>query len=165
MRRDTPSRWVDLRTDGGCWPNPGTGCWAAILKLGEHTLYAWGVVPDRTNNQMEIEAAIQGLAVVKKPALVRVTSDSQYLVQTMQGRNQRKANHAHWQRLDAQIKRHEQVMWSWVPRAENAEADRLARFAQNTGLSGRCRDKPPWSHGSWIEFTTTNTAPKEIPDA
>ena len=39
----------------------------------------YGYHPDTTNNRMEMLAAIQGLRALKKPCIVELTTDSQYL--------------------------------------------------------------------------------------
>ncbi len=72
---------VELFTDGACRGNPGPGGWAFILK---HP--ATGAVregsggrSDTTNNQMELQAVIEGLRALKRPSQVVVVTDSTYV--------------------------------------------------------------------------------------
>ena len=72
---------IDLHTDGACSGNPGPGGWAAILvceKLGIERELSGGEA-STTNNRMELLAAISGLEAIKKPAVVTIYTDSQYL--------------------------------------------------------------------------------------
>src|ERR1051325_6714265 len=70
---------VIIYTDGGCAPNPGPGGWAAILRAGEHEKELKGGEPASTNNRMELMAAISGLEALKKPCIVDMHTDSQYV--------------------------------------------------------------------------------------
>jgi ribonuclease HI len=92
---------------------------------------------------MELLAAISALEALKRPALVDLTTDSQYVRQGITSwihnwkRNgwrtaDRKPvkNADLWQRLDAALQPH-QVRWHWIKghdgHAENERADQLAR--------------------------------------
>ena len=69
-----------IYTDGACSGNPGPGGWAAVLLYGENIKEISGFVPDTTNNQMELRAAIEGLRAVKRITPVELYSDSSYVV-------------------------------------------------------------------------------------
>jgi ribonuclease HI len=74
---------VVLYTDGACSRNPGPGGWAFIL---EHVssgkrLEKSGAQPATTNNQMELQAVIEGLNSLTRPTRVRVVTDSSYVEQ------------------------------------------------------------------------------------
>ncbi len=76
---------VVLFTDGACSGNPGPGGWAYILRhlpTGK-TREASGAVWETTNNQMELQAVIEGLKALKRPAEVRVVTDSSYVAKGM----------------------------------------------------------------------------------
>lgn len=75
--------YVDLYTDGSCYPNPGPGGWACVLKSGTAERELSGSDEATTNNRMEITAAIMGLQALQQPSKVRVWSDSQYLTKSM----------------------------------------------------------------------------------
>lgn len=74
---------VDLYTDGACSGNPGPGGWGAILVYGEQEKVMSGGDSETTNNRMELTAAIEGLNALKEPCLVRLYSDSKYLIDGM----------------------------------------------------------------------------------
>jgi ribonuclease HI len=79
MTNDEPE--VLLFTDGACSGNPGPGGWAYILrhvatgKIKE----VFGAEPKTTNNRMELQAVIEGLAALKRPCRVELFTDSEYV--------------------------------------------------------------------------------------
>lgn len=70
---------VDIYTDGACKGNPGPGGWAAILLCNHHSKIISGCDPDTTNNKMELQAVISGLAALTRPCEVTIYTDSQYI--------------------------------------------------------------------------------------
>ena len=72
---------VHLFTDGGCSGNPGPGGWGFILRhlASGKEIERSGGMPMTTNNQMELEAVIQGLTTLKRPCNVEVFTDSVYV--------------------------------------------------------------------------------------
>ncbi len=73
---------IHIYTDGACSPNPGTGGWGAILIAPNrkgHQKELSGAEANTTNNRMELTAALQALQALKKPCLVQLHTDSQYL--------------------------------------------------------------------------------------
>lgn len=70
---------VDIYTDGACKGNPGPGGWAAILLCNHHSKTISGCDPDTTNNKMELQAVISGLAALTRPCEVTIYTDSQYI--------------------------------------------------------------------------------------
>ena len=137
------SRMSSIYTDGACSGNPGPGGWGAILKFGDDEKELKGGEAHTTNNRMELMAAISALEALKKPCVVDLTTDSQYVRQGITGwihgwkRNGWRTadkkpvkNVELWQRLDAALKPHE-VRWHWVKghagHDENERADQLAR--------------------------------------
>jgi ribonuclease HI len=147
---------VVVYTDGACSGNPGPGGWGAILAFGDHEKELKGGEAHTTNNRMELMAAIAALEALKRPCLVDIHTDSQYLRNgIMSWINQWKRNRWRtadrkpvrnvdlWQRLDALLVRH-RVRWHWVRGhagdVRNERADRLAR----EGLEeARSRAAPP----------------------
>lgn len=72
---------VVLFTDGACKGNPGPGGWAYILRhpaSGKEREVAGGN-PQTTNNQMELQAVIEGLKALSRPTRVEVVTDSSYV--------------------------------------------------------------------------------------
>lgn len=57
---------VFLYTDGSCKGNPGPGGYAAILQAGSHEKVLTGGAVHTTNNRMELQAVIAGLAALKR---------------------------------------------------------------------------------------------------
>jgi ribonuclease HI len=134
---------VRIFTDGSCRGNPGPGGWGAVLLFGEREREIWGGGALTTNNRMEITAAIEALAALKRPCRVELHTDSQYLrngvtqwLSQWKARGWRTAskspvkNEDLWRRLDEARARH-QVDWHWVKghagHELNERADGLAR--------------------------------------
>ncbi len=77
-------RTVYMYTDGACKGNPGPGGWACILKYNGHEKVLSGGEPDTTNNRMEIEAVLQGLMALKEDCNLIITTDSKYVIDTIE---------------------------------------------------------------------------------
>ena len=133
---------VEIFTDGACRGNPGPGGWGVLLRSHGKEKRLYGGEPQTTNNRMELTAAIQGLAALKRGCRVELTTDSKYLRdgvtqwlpvwQRNAWRNSRKQpvkNIDLWQQLLTQIQHH-QISWHWVKghsgHPENEMADQLA---------------------------------------
>ena len=72
---------VLLYTDGACSGNPGPGGWAFLLihpATGKE-LERSGAERETTNNRMELQAVIEGLATLKRPTRVEILTDSVYV--------------------------------------------------------------------------------------
>lgn len=136
------SHVIEMFTDGACKGNPGPGGWGVLLRLGEHQKTLFGGELNTTNNRMELTAAIRGLEALKKPARVRLTTDSEYVMKGIRewmpnwkkrgwktASRQPVKNADLWQDLDALVNQH-QVDWRWVKghsgHPENDLADELA---------------------------------------
>ena len=61
------SSLVEIFTDGACRGNPGPGGWAALLRCGNRETLVQGAAASSTNNRMELQAAIEGLAALRNP--------------------------------------------------------------------------------------------------
>jgi ribonuclease HI len=142
---------VQAFTDGACRGNPGPGGWAVLLRYRDHEKTLAGAEALTTNNRMELMAAIQALESLRRPCLVRVHTDSEYVrkgisewLPRWKRRGWRTADGAPvknldlWQRLERANARHT-VRWEWVRghsgHAENERVDALARQAA-AGASG-----------------------------
>ena len=143
---DEPAKpHVLVYTDGACSGNPGPGGWGAILMSGGHRKELRGSEADTTNNRMELSAAIGALEALKKPSIVALNTDSNYLkdgiTKWIHGwkRNGWKTadkkpvkNEDLWKRLELALKPHT-IEWHWVKghagHPENERADELARMA------------------------------------
>jgi ribonuclease HI len=146
---------VEAFTDGACLGNPGPGGWAALLRWGGHERLLSGAAPVTTNNRMELMAAIEALAALRRQAPVRLCTDSQYVQRgitewlprwrrngwrTADGKPV--ANQDLWQRLDALVAGHS-VDWQWVRghsgHPENERVDQAAREAAERVRAGVAR--------------------------
>jgi ribonuclease HI len=118
---------VDIYTDGGCEPNPGRGGYGVVLLHPLKRHEESGGFRLTTNNRMELFAAIRGLELLTRPCVVRVFSDSKYVVNGMslgwakawrrrnwwRTKTERAQNHDLWARLLAAAEQHE-VEFRWV---------------------------------------------------
>ena len=135
---------VTIWTDGACSGNPGPGGWGAVLIANRHEKELSGGEAVTTNNRMELLAAISALEALKRPSLVDIHTDSQYLrggitgwIKGWKRNGWRTADKSPvknvdlWQRLDALAASHE-VRWHWVKGHAGTElnerADALARL-------------------------------------
>lgn len=73
-------RYVEIFTDGACSGNPGPGGWGAILRCDGVEKEISGGEPQTTNNRMELSGVINALSALKYPCKVKLTTDSQYVV-------------------------------------------------------------------------------------
>lgn len=136
---------VIIYADGGADPNPGIGGWAAVLRYGDHEKVLTGNDPQTTNNRMELTAAINALAALKRPSKVAFYTDSQYLrrgiteyiekwaANDWKIKNKPVANADLWPQLWELTQQH-QIEWHWVKGHAgdelNERVDQLAREAR-----------------------------------
>jgi ribonuclease HI len=136
---------VEIATDGACKGNPGPGGWGVLLRAGKTEKELSGGEPMTTNNRMELMAAIRGLEALKRPAHVKLSTDSRYvmdgLTKWIKGwqRNGWKTadrkpvkNADLWQELLRASAPH-RIDWVWVKghagHPDNERADKLASDA------------------------------------
>jgi len=134
---------VVAHTDGACSGNPGPGGWAAVLSFNGSERELSGGDRQTTNNRMELQAVISALESLREPCVVRMHTDSTYIVKAftegwIAGWQRRSwltsakkpvANQDLWEELIALCSVHE-VEWIWVRGhandALNERCDRLA---------------------------------------
>lgn len=75
---------IEIFTDGACSGNPGPGGWGAILRFEGHEKELSGGDANTTNNRMELTACIEALKALKEPCEVLLTTDSQYVVNSVE---------------------------------------------------------------------------------
>ena len=141
---------VEIYTDGACRGNPGPGGWGVLLVSGPHRRELAGGEPLTTNNRMELRAAIEALAALKRSCRVRLYTDSQYVrngitewLPQWKARGWKTAdrkpvkNADLWLELERQIGRHS-IEWHWVRghagHAGNERADELANLGLEQAL-------------------------------
>lgn len=142
-----PVPHVVLFTDGACRGNPGPGGWAYILRHPSTGVEkeSSGGAPQTTNNQMELQAVIEGLGALKRRSSVEVITDSAYVAKgagqwlpgwKRNGWRRREKNRwapvknvELWQALDALLQKHD-VRFTTIAghsgHAENERCDELA---------------------------------------
>jgi ribonuclease HI len=123
-----------------------------LLRYDGHDKIINGAESATTNNRMELRAAIEALALLKRPVKASITTDSQYLrqgiLQWMAGwkrngwktsQRQPVKNRDLWERLDELTRQHE-VEWHWVKghsgHVENELVDAAANQAIDAMLAG-----------------------------
>ena len=143
---------VEIYTDGACRGNPGVGGWGARLRFGNVERAIKGAERNTTNNRMELMAAIEALAALKRKIRVNLYTDSKYVkngitqwLPQWRSRNWKTAskkpvkNVDLWQRLELLAAEHE-VHWAGVRGhagdSGNEAADRLANEAIDDLIDG-----------------------------
>jgi broad specificity phosphatase PhoE/ribonuclease HI len=129
---------VIVEADGGSRGNPGPAGYGAVVLDADHrTVLAErkGGIGRATNNVAEYRGLIAGLEAAAQvgAAEVEVRMDSKLVV--MQMRGEWKVKHPDMiplaQAARGQAATFAQVSYQWVPRSENARADRLANAAMD----------------------------------
>jgi ribonuclease HI len=157
------SRVVEIYTDGACRGNPGPGGWAAVLSAAGHTKEISGAETRTTNNRMELQAVIAALQALKRPATVRLYTDSQYVrrgilewLPQWKARDWKTAdkkpvkNQDLWELLDREAAKHG-IEWHWVPGHAgvpgNERCDALANAAIDAMLAPQATPHAPLVRG------------------
>ena len=139
---NNPIKHVQLYTDGACSGNPGPGGWACLLVYKDIQKELSGGATETTNNQMELTAVIQGLALLKEKCRVDLYTDSKYVLEGatlwLEGwiqKGWKKAdkkpvlNIEYWQQLLPLLQKHD-ITWHWVKghagHPQNERVDQLA---------------------------------------
>jgi ribonuclease HI len=134
---------VVIYSDGACSGNPGPGGWGAVLIYGDKRREISGGEALTTNNRMELRAAAEALAALKRPSRAELHTDSEYLrkgitewITKWKANGWKTAsrepvkNADLWKRLDEARQQHK-ISWHWVKghagEVENERADELAR--------------------------------------
>ena len=129
---------ISLFCDGSSLGNPGAGGYCAILRFGNVERVVSGGMANATNNQMELLAVIEGLAVLKEPCDVTLISDSSYVIkginEWLEGWKRKDfakvKNPELWQRY-VEVSKNHKVRGIWVRghdgHAENEMCDKIAK--------------------------------------
>jgi ribonuclease HI len=139
---------VDIYTDGACRGNPGPGGWAAVLSAGGREKEISGAQLLTTNNRMELQAVIEALSALKRPAQVRLYTDSQYVrrgilewLPQWKARGWKTAdrkpvkNQDLWQQLETAAARH-RIEWHWVPGHAGVPGNERCDALANAAIDG-----------------------------
>jgi ribonuclease H / adenosylcobalamin/alpha-ribazole phosphatase len=133
-----------VEADGGSRGNPGPAGFGAVVRdanSGEVLAERYESLGATTNNVAEYSGLIAGLETagdLAPGADVQVRMDSKLVVEQMSGRWQIKhpAMQPLASRASAAARRLGRVSYEWVPRAQNAHADRLANQAMDEAENG-----------------------------
>ncbi|MFD4462837.1 bifunctional RNase H/acid phosphatase [Nocardia sp. NPDC058480] len=157
---------VIVEADGGSRGNPGPAGYGAVVFAADHVR----VLAERkefigvaTNNVAEYRGLIAGLAASAElgARVVTVRMDSKLVVEQMSGRW--KIKHASMIPLAEQarvlVAGFDRVSFTWIPRAENAHADRLANEAMDDGeLTATVREAVAAGHAAGDEVAVPKSA-------
>ncbi len=136
------TRRLIVEADGGSRGNPGPAAYGALVRdaqTGRVLLEIAEYIGEETNNVAEYRGVIAGIEqalTVDPDALIEARLDSKLIVEQMSGR---------WAIKNANLRElalrarglSSAVAYTWVPRAENAYADRLANEALDAAAAGR----------------------------
>ena len=139
-------RSLVVQADGGSRGNPGPAAYGTVVKdaeTGEVLVERAEAIGVASNNVAEYRGVIAGLEEAHRidpQARIDVRLDSKLIVEQMTGRW--KIKHPDMRALALQARDvHDMsaITWTWVPRAQNAHADRLL----NDVLDGKPMDGAP----------------------
>lgn len=158
---------VIVEADGGSRGNPGPAGYGAVVFADDHVR----VLAERkeyigvaTNNVAEYRGLLAGLAAAAElgARVVAVRMDSKLVVEQMAGRW--KVKHAAMiplaEQARALVAGFDRVSFTWIPRAENSHADRLANEAMDDGaLTGTVRAAVAAGHPASDQVPLPKSAP------
>ncbi len=145
---------VLVYTDGACTNNPGPGGYGVVLLYGDKRKELSGGFQRTTNNRMELMAVIKGLETLKEPCVVRLYSDSKYVVDAIEkgwltswklknwkrGKKDDVLNVDLWKRIDKLLSIHD-VKFIWIKgHNANKENERCDLLARNAIVSGELEE-------------------------
>ena len=137
---------IEIYTDGACRGNPGMGGWGAIIQFQNNSKELFGGRAETTNNQMEMQAVIEGLKALKEPCKIILYTDSKYVMDGItfwihgwKKNNWKTANKKPvknmelWQELDQLVNQHE-ITWKWVKGHAGIPGNERADELANKGI-------------------------------
>ena len=130
---------VQIKADGGSRGNPGIAGSGTVLYDASGTVLTSiaDYVGTATNNVAEYRALLNGLEAARDLGAteVEVLMDSKLVVEQMSGRWKIKHPDMKELALKAQAiaRDFDAISYTWIPRAENSEADALANQAMDAG--------------------------------
>lgn len=155
---------VIVEADGGSRGNPGPAGYGSVVWSADH---GWVLAESKqaigraTNNVAEYRGLIAGLEEAAKLGAtdVDVRMDSKLVVEQMSGRWQVKHRDlkALIDQAAAVATKFERISYAWIPRAENAHADRLANEAMDA--AAELEKTEPTESGNAAKNTETPASP------
>ncbi|MDR8019135.1 reverse transcriptase-like protein [Nesterenkonia aerolata] len=132
-----------IEADGGSRGNPGIAGSGALVRDSQGRILATRATPigRASNNVAEYTGLIDGLRLARDiddSAEIEVRMDSKLVVEQMSGRW--KIKHEDMRRLAAEASAILPMMnltFTWIPRAQNGDADALSNEAMDAAAAGR----------------------------
>lgn len=138
-------RLLTMHADGGARGNPGPAAYGVVIRdglTGETLAELADHLGVATNNVAEYTGLLEGLRWIHEhigDAQVSVHMDSKLVVEQMSGGWKIKQDHLRQIALQVRdVMPYDRVTYTWVPREQNAHADRLA----NESLDAVAQGKP-----------------------
>ncbi|XBC44857.1 MAG: ribonuclease HI [Buchnera aphidicola (Schlechtendalia chinensis)] len=120
------SNVVKIFSDGSCFGNPGPGGYCSIIQCNNQEIIISSGFYYTTNNRMELMGVIKALEKIKKPCIIEVTLDSQYVQKGISlwikkwklnnwktAKNTKVKNIDLWVHLNKGLCHHK-VNWKWI---------------------------------------------------
>jgi broad specificity phosphatase PhoE/ribonuclease HI len=157
---------VVVEADGGSRGNPGLAGYGAVVFSADHTTVlaeAKEAIGRATNNVAEYRGLIAGLAAAVNlgASEVAVSMDSKLVIEQMSGRW--KVKHPDLIELHGEARglaaRFDHIGFTWIPRAQNSHADRLANEAMDAGTDTFEAEADPVT-----EAPAASSAPENAPN-